>query len=180
MGKRYTHLNAELRAFIAQQQMFFVATAEAQGRINLSPKGLDSLRLLDDTRVVWLNLTGSGNETAAHLRTSPRMTLMFCAFTGDPMILRLYGSARAIHAHDEQWQRHITLFEEIPGARQLIVMNIELVQTSCGFGVPQYKYLAQRKQLTDWAARKGEAGLRDYQRRNNVISLDGRPTGLPE
>lgn len=180
MGKRYTQLNAELEAFIAMQQMFFVATAEAQGRINLSPKGLDSLRLLNASSVLWLNLTGSGNETAAHLRSNPRMTLMFCAFIGDPMILRLYGSARAIHACDAEWSRHIALFDGLPGARQLILMNIDLVQTSCGFGVPQYQYLGQRKQLTDWAARKGKAGLRDYQIKNNVISLDGRPTGIPE
>lgn len=180
MGKRYTQLNAELTAFIAKQQMFFVATAEAQGRINLSPKGLDSLRLLDESSALWLNLTGSGNETAAHLRTSPRMTLMFCAFTGEPMILRLYGTARAIHARQAEWDRHITLFDDLPGARQLILMNIDLVQTSCGFGVPQYKYLGQRTQLTDWAARKGEAGLHDYQRKNNGVSLDGKPTGIAD
>lgn len=178
MGKRYTQLTAELKDFITKQQMFFVATAEAQGRINLSPKGLDSLRLLDDTRVLWLNLTGSGNETAAHLRTSPRMTLMFCAFSGEPMILRLYGTARALHQTDAHWREYIPLFDDLPGARQLILMNIDLVQTSCGFGVPEYKHIRQRTQLADWAARKGEAGLRDYQRKNNVISLDGKPTGI--
>lgn len=178
MGKRYTQLNAELKAFIAKQQMFFVATAEAQGRINLSPKGLDSLRLLDDTTALWRNLTGSGNETAAHLRTSPRMTLMFCAFSGEPMILRLYGSARVIQPGDAQWNDYITLFDDLPGPRQLILVNIDLVQTSCGFGVPQYEYLGQRTQLLEWAARKGEAGLREYQRRNNAISLDGKPTGI--
>lgn len=178
MGKRYTQLNAEHKAFIAKQHMFFVATAEAQGRINLSPKGLDSLRLLDDTSAVWLNLTGSGNETAAHLRTSPRMTLMFCAFSGEPMILRLYGSARMIQAGDAQWRDYIARFDDLPGARQLILVNIDLVQTSCGFGVPQYEYLGQRMQLLEWAAHKGEAGVREYQRKNNVISLDGKPTGI--
>lgn len=180
MGKRYTELSEALKAFIARQQMFFVATAEAEGRINLSPKGLDSLRILDDTTVLWLNLTGSGNETAAHLKANPRMTLMFCAFSGEPMILRLYGSARAFHAHDAEWRRHITMFDELPGARQLILMQVDLVQTSCGFGVPEYAYIGQRTQLPDWAARKGEAGVRDYRRKNNVISLDGKPTGIPD
>lgn len=178
MGKRYSEITLEMQAFIARQKVFFVATAEAQGRINLSPKGLDGLRVVDSNTVVWLNLTGSGNETAAHLRASPRMTLMFCAFEGDPMILRLYGEARAIHRRDLEWTDHIGLFGRRPGARQIVVMKVDLTQTSCGFGVPLYDFRTERDALPIWAERKGEDGLRTYQEQKNIISLDGKPTGM--
>lgn len=178
MAKPYAEITLEMQAFIARQKLFFVATAEAEGRINLSPKGLDSLRVVDSKSVIWLNLTGSGNETAAHIQTSPRMTLMFCAFDGDPLILRLYGAARAIHRRDEEWTAHVGLFGSQPGARQIIVMNVELTQTSCGFGVPLYEFRGQRDALPIWAERKGEAGLKVYQEHKNAISLDGKPTGI--
>lgn len=178
MAKRYAEITLEMQEFIARQKLFFVATAAAQGRINLSPKGLDGLRVLDRNTVVWLNLTGSGNETAAHLRTSPRMTLMFCAFEGDPLILRLYGEARAIHRRDEEWATHIGLFGPRPGARQIIVMKVDLTQTSCGLGVPVYEFRGERDALPIWAERKGEGGLKVYQEQKNVISLDGKPTGI--
>ncbi|MEA3278242.1 MAG: pyridoxamine 5'-phosphate oxidase family protein [Pseudomonadota bacterium] len=179
MGSRCQALESKHRAFIEAQPVFFVATAAREGHINLSPKGLDSLRVLDEGRVAWLNLTGSGNETAAHLRESPRMTLMFCAFSGDPLILRVYGSAHAVHPVDPQWEDLIALFPPLPGARQVILLDIELVQTSCGFAVPVMEYAEQRAVLVDWARKKGEAGIRRYWAEKNAVSLDGLPTGLP-
>jgi hypothetical protein len=178
MGKQFTEIEPSLKAFIEEQKVFFVATAAPEGRVNLSPKGMDTLRILDSKRVVWLNLTGSGNETAAHLLESNRMTVMFCAFEGKPNILRLYGTAKAIHPRDEAWAEFIDLFPPLPGARQLFDMTVELVQTSCGFGVPLMEYVGDRPTLIDWAAKKGEDQLRTYRQQKNTLSLDGKPTGL--
>lgn len=127
MGRQYQALTARLKDFIAAQKLFFTGTAAASGRINVSPKGMDTLRILDDDRIAWLNLTGSGNETAAHVQESRRMTLMFCAFEGDPLILRIYGSARVIHPRDTDWQDYYALFNPLPGARQIFVLTIDLV-----------------------------------------------------
>ena len=180
MAKQYPRLPSHLKRFIRAQPLFFVATAGPQGRINLSPKGLDTLRILDDQRVLWLNLTGSGNETAAHLRLDPRITLMFCAFEGDPLIVRLYGQGRSYHPHDDRWVELYSHFEPTPGARQIIDVQVDLVQTSCGMGVPLMAYQGQRPQLVEWARDKGDAGLRDYWREKNRVSLDGLPTGMDE
>src|SRR5210317_282022 len=117
--------------------MYFVATAGAEGMVNLSPKGMDSLRVLDDATVAWLNLTGSGNESAAHVLENGRMTIMFCSFGKQPLIMRLYGRARVVHRRDEEWARLLDLFPEYPSARQVFVMDIQMVQTSCGYGVPR-------------------------------------------
>ncbi|NND15498.1 MAG: pyridoxamine 5'-phosphate oxidase family protein, partial [Eudoraea sp.] len=143
MGKRGKKLTPRLISFIEEQPLFFVATAMKEGRINLSPKGLDSFRVLSESRVVWLNLTGSGNETATHLNFLDRMTIMFCAFKGNPMILRLYGSAKVYHERDPAWEEFQAHFSDIPGKRQFILMDIDLVQTSCGFGVPYMKYVGE-------------------------------------
>jgi hypothetical protein len=178
MGKRYSEINEELNAFIEKQKLFFTATAAADGRINISPKGMDSLRVLGRNRVVWLNLTGSGNETAAHVRELNRMTLMFCAFEGKPLILRLYGHARVIHPYDAGWEASYALFNPLPGARQIFDLQVDLVQTSCGMGVPLYDYAGDREQLVDWALRKGDAGLKEYQQQKNRTSLDGKPTHI--
>ena len=151
MGRIYDELEEPLQQFIRQQKMFFVATATAEGRINLSPKGLDTFRILDSQRVAWLNLTGSGNETAAHLQTHPRMTIMFNAFEGKPMILRLYGQAKVIHQGDVEWETAAGLFPDMAGTRQIIEMQIESVQTSCGMAVPLYEYQGQRDELVQWA-----------------------------
>lgn len=177
MAKRYPELNEELSAFIRQQKLYFVATA-SDGYVNLSPKGMDSLRILDVNTVAWLNVTGSGNETAAHVLEDRRMTMMFCAFEGKPLILRLYGQARVYHAHDEQWSTLSAHFELLPGARQIFVLDIELVQTSCGLGVPYFEYQGERGQLIDWALNRGPEGLKDYWERKNQVSLDGKPTGI--
>ena len=177
IGKK---LNATLRNFVERQQMFFVATAAADGRVNVSPKGMDSLQVLDDNRIVWLNLTGSGNETAAHLRDTNRMTLMFCAFEGDALILRVYGSANVLHPHDMGWDDAIARFPPMAGSRQNFDMTIDMVQTSCGTGVPLMAFEKQRgpEELLPYYADMGADGVRDYWRRKNVESIDGAPTGI--
>lgn len=180
MGQIYSEITDKLKVFIEAQKLFFVGTATAGGRVNVSPKGMDSLRVLGRNRIAWLNLTGSGNETAAHVREFNRMTLMFCAFEGNPLILRLYGSARAIHRHDADWEACYSLFKPLPGARQIFDMQVELVQTSCGMGVPLYDYAGDREQLIDWAAHKGEAGLQKYWQDKNRTSLDGKPAYIRE
>ncbi|MCB1639459.1 MAG: pyridoxamine 5'-phosphate oxidase family protein, partial [Thiothrix sp.] len=135
MAQQFDQLSTRLIDFIRDQKVFFVGTAPDDGRVNLSPKGMDSLRVLDASHVAWLNVTGSGNETAAHVQENGRMTLMFCAFEGNPLILRLYGKARVYHQHDPEWAGWYERFEPIPGARQVFVLDIDLVQTSCGMAV---------------------------------------------
>ncbi|MEM9648658.1 MAG: pyridoxamine 5'-phosphate oxidase family protein [Bacteroidota bacterium] len=173
MGRQLPQLTPHLIEFIQNQKMFFVATAMEEGSINLSPKGLDSLRVMDPNRVIWLNLTGSGNETAIHLSHKNRITLMFCAFEGDPIILRLYGTAKVYGAGDDTYGKLISLFPEIPGGRQLIDVRIDKVQTSCGMGVPLMNYSAQRQGLVDWATQQGEEGLKKYWKKKNQTSIDG-------
>ena len=180
MAKRYTELSESHRAFIAQQQLFFVGTATADSRVNVSPKGMNSLQILGENRVAWLNVTGSGNESAAHVQLCPRMTIMFCAFAGDPLILRLYGNARVIHRNDPEWQTLFPLFTPLPGARQIFDLTIDLVQTSCGMGVPYYTYDGEREQLNDWAIKKGEAGLQQYWKDKNQLTIDQLPTHIVE
>lgn len=176
MAKSYDRITDKHTRFIIRQQLFFVATAASEGRINLSPKGLDSLRIVTPNQVVWLNLTGSGNETAAHLLQDGRMTLMFCAFEGEPKVLRLYGRARSHQEGSDEWEAHIGRFPRLPGARQVIVMEVEQVASSCGFGVPYFDYVGQREALTEWAENKGAKGIREYWRTRNERSIDGKPT----
>ncbi len=178
MAKFYPCLNTELQEFITAQQMFFVATAPIQGRVNVSPKGIDTLLCLSEHSVAYLDLTGSGNETAAHTRENQRITVMFCSFSAKPLILRLYGKGEAIKPRDREWTELYQLFAPIPGTRQIIKVEIESVQTSCGFGVPLYEYQGQRPNLTDWAEKKGDSGLYDYWQIKNQQSIDGLPTYL--
>lgn len=180
MGKRFNEISEQLKTFIAAQKVFFVGTATDDSRVNISPKGMDSLRVLGSNRVIWLNVTGSGNETAAHLQTHPRMTIMFAAFEGAPMILRLYGTARAIHVSDEEWSALYQYFPPTPGARQIFDLQVDLVQTSCGMAVPFFDYVDEREQLTNWAISKGEEGVKAYWKEKNQLSLDGTPTGIAE
>ncbi|MGL4742929.1 MAG: pyridoxamine 5'-phosphate oxidase family protein [Dermatophilaceae bacterium] len=179
MATQYAEITDRHAAFIARQQMYFVATAARDGRVNLSPKGLDSLRVLTPNRVMWLNGTGSGNETAAHLLDSPRMTVMFCAVEGKPLILRLYGTARALHQGDDGWAEALELFPPMAGTRNVIDLDVDLVQTSCGFGVPLFDYVGQRDLMASWADTKGPDGIAAYQQQKNRVSIDGLPTGLP-
>ncbi|RUM94252.1 MAG: pyridoxamine 5'-phosphate oxidase family protein [Thiothrix sp.] len=179
MAKQYKEISPKLQGFITEQKIFFVATAPKDGHINLSPKGMDTLRVMNKSRVLWLNLTGSGNETAAHLLESNRMTLMFCAFEGKPLILRLYGKATIINTTNAQWQDSLCLFPESTGARQIIDMQVDLVQTSCGMGVPYLKFQEERPLLKDWAEKKGTEGLKQYRLEKNQVSINGQPTGTP-
>ena len=180
MSKFYTELDEKLREFITNQKIFFVGTADTDGRVNVSPKGLDSLEILNSNQLIWLNLTGSGNETAAHMLEQPRMTLMFCSFEGKPLILRVYGKARAIHARDEEWAEWSALFPEYPGARQIFLLDVDSAQTSCGFAVPNYQYQEDRGELVDWTEKIGDEGVKNYWKKNNQTSIDGKPTNLFE
>lgn len=178
MAKFYDSINSTLQEFISNQKIFFVSTAAKSGRINLSPKGMDSFRIVDENKILWLNLTGSGNETAAHIQQVNRMTIMFCAFDGNPLILRLYGTARAIHTQDKDWDQYYTHFNATAGARQIFEMQVESVQTSCGFAVPLMDYHEDRDILKNWAEKKGEKAIKDYWEEKNVTSIDGLPTGI--
>lgn len=178
MAQLYPALSDKHTQFIAAQKMFFVGTATADSRINVSPKGLDALRVLDPQRVVWLNVTGSGNETSAHVQADARMTVMFCAVEGAPLILRLYGKARVVHHNDAGWAALVAHFKPLPGARQIFDLAIDSVQTSCGMGVPLYDYRGERGQLEAWAEKKGDAGLHDYWTQKNQSSIDGLPTNI--
>jgi hypothetical protein len=140
---------------------------------------MDTLRVTGPNRVLWLNLTGSGNETAAHLLDNRRLTIMLCAFEGDPKILRLYGQAVAHHPGDEDWNELLSLFPALPGARQVIEMTVDLVHTSCGFGVPLFDYRGEREALKAWAERRGADGVAEYWQAKNRLSIDGKPTGIP-
>ena len=175
-------LNTTLRNFIERQPVFFVGTADRFGRVNVSPKGMDTLRVLSDNRILWLNLTGSGNETAAHVLAARRMTLMFCAFEGPAMILRVYGRARVVHPRDAEWEETAARFEKFAGSRQIFDLRIDLVQTSCGTGVPEMAVVRSRaeEELEPYYADMGPDGLRDYWQRKNVTSIDGKPTGIFE
>jgi hypothetical protein len=178
MGQRNNSLSQKQIDFIREQKVFFVATAMPEGRINLSPKGMNTFAVSSPERIIWLNLSGSGNETAAHLSYDKRMTIMFCAFEGKPTILRLYGTARVYHQRDDFWKQNIHHFPDFLGSRQLIDLKIELVQTSCGFGVPVMEYKEERDLLESWAENKGVEGLKEYYHNKNTISLDGHPTGI--
>jgi hypothetical protein len=177
MGKVYDSISSEHQAFLERQPVFFVASAplSASGHVNLSPKGLDSFRIVDPNTVMYLDLTGSGNETAAHLAENGRLTLMFCAFDGSPKILRLYCRGRVVTRAAHEYAEARLRFPPLPGVRQIVVGHVESVQTSCGFGVPLLSLVAQRDQLPRWSESKGEEGLVEYRRTRNAISLDGLP-----
>ncbi|CAN5543457.1 pyridoxamine 5'-phosphate oxidase family protein [soil metagenome] len=181
MAKQFSRIGAAHHEFILRQKVFFTGSATAGSRVNISPKGLDALRILDDLTVAYLDQTGSGSETAAHLRADGRLTIMFCAFEGPPLILRLYGRGRSLPrgtpAYDALLEKTFG-GEEPLGSRQIIVLDIDLVQTSCGFGVPLFDYKAERPTLARWAEAKGEQGLIDYRREKNARSMDELPTGL--
>jgi hypothetical protein len=180
MAQQYPGLNDQLTKFIEAQKIFFVGSAAAEGRINVSPKGQDSLRVLDANTIVWMNLTGSGNETAAHLREINRITLMWCAFEGPPMILRAYGNAEVFHPRDDGFAELAQLIPSTTGTRQYFRVNIDLVQTSCGYAVPLMDYQEERRALTLWSEKKGDEGIAEYWEEKNQRSLDGLPTGISD
>ena len=178
MAVQFPELSDELSQFIGAQKVFFVATAAPDGRINLSPKGQDSLRVLNSREILWMNLTGSGNETAAHLAEFNRITMMWCAFEGPPRILRVYGTAQVFHPRDARWAEFSTQLPSTPGTRQYFLVSIDLVQTSCGYAVPFMNYVEDRRVLSTWAEKKGEEGIAEYWQKRNRLSIDGKPTGI--
>lgn len=183
MSKFFASIEAQHRDFIEKQKLFFVASAAADARVNVSPKSADTLRLIDERTAVYIDRTGSGNETAAHLRADGRLTFMFCALDGAPLILRLYGRGQALTRGGEAYAHLLrSSFDgaEPPGARQMILLDVESVQTSCGFAVPLYDYAGERDGLDRWALAKGEDALDAYRREKNRQSIDGLPTGLFE
>ena len=183
VAKDYPALNAHHRDFIASQHFFFTASAAAGTRINISPRSTDMLRVLGDNAVVYLDRTGSGNETAAHLLADGRLTIMFCAVDGPPLILRLYGHGRAIRRGSSEYATLLAeqfADSEPLGARQMIVLDFDLVKTSCGYGVPFFEYKGERETMDKWANAKGVDGIEAYWREKNLASQDGLPTGLQE
>ncbi|MFM7280174.1 MAG: pyridoxamine 5'-phosphate oxidase family protein, partial [Planctomycetia bacterium] len=177
MGKLYASIDESLAAFLSAQKLFFVATAplSAHGHINLSPKGLDSFRILGPRKVAYLDLTGSGIETHAHTRENGRITLMFCAFEGPPKIVRIHGRARAIEPGMPGFDELAATFPALPGLRSIIIVEAERISDSCGYGVPLYRFEGERSTLIDWAVKKGPQAVRDYQLSKNRLSIDELP-----
>ena len=175
MSKLYEAITPELSAWIAQQHMFFVATAPlaANGHVNCSPKGLDTLRILGPTQVAYLDLTGSGSETIAHVRENGRIVFMFCAFSGPPNIVRLHGRAKIVTPASGEWPSLCALFPPQRGVRTIVLADIARVSDSCGYAVPKFDYVEERQALVRWAENKGNEGLREYREQNNTQSIDG-------
>lgn len=180
MGKFNDSIKPAHSAFIKKQHIFFVATAplSEKGKINLSPKGLNCFKVLSENEVAYMDLISSGNETSAHTLENGRITFMFCSFEDSPNILRLYGKGFAVLPGTKDWEIYSPHFKIYPSTRQIIVANIDLVQTSCGFGVPLYEYTGERNIHFEWAETKGTEGLVEYVREKNLKSLDGLPTDL--
>ena len=177
MGRTIESISPPLREWIERQPMFFVATAPSgeDGHVNLSPKGLDTFRVLDERTVAYLDLTGSGAETIAHLRQNGRITLMFCAFEGQPRIFRLYGTGEVLRPGDAGYAALAGLFPQLPGVRSIIKVTAERLSTSCGFAVPLMTKVADRDVLVDWAEKKGLDGIEEYWAEKNAVSIDGLP-----
>jgi hypothetical protein len=181
MAKLIPTIDTACREFISRQRIFFAASAASGAHINLSPRGTDAFAVLDDLTVAYLDRTGSGNETAAHLKADGRLTLMFCAFDGPPNILRLYGRGEVLRRGGEAYRAVLASAfggVEPAGARQIVRLRVDRVQTSCGYGTPLFDYRGERPSLDNWSQSKGEEGLEAYRREKNVVSIDGLPTGL--
>ena len=178
MAKQFDSLSDDHSAFIAAQHIFFCGTAAEDGRVNVSPKGMDSLRVLSPNRIIWRNLTGSGNETAGHLAKVNRMTLMWCGFEKRPMIMRTFGSAKTLHADNVGFDELNKLFAQSDGARQIYDMQIDLVQTSCGYAVPYYDHAGHRDTLEKWTDDRGPEQIRTFWRERNLETIDGFPTHI--
>jgi len=179
MAKFYSTINEQHRQFMASQPVFFTASAASNGHINVSPKGYDAFRILDEKTVAYMDLTGSGNETSAHIEENGRLTIMFCSFGNEPMIMRLFGTAKVIVKSHPDWSQHQALFPSFAGQRQIIVLEVEKVQTSCGYGVPLMRFESHRSMMQEWGEKKEQQqSLRAYQTKNNARSMDGLPTTL--
>ncbi|WP_372663372.1 pyridoxamine 5'-phosphate oxidase family protein [Cohnella sp.] len=182
MGKQFAAMLPEHEEFIRRQHLFFVGSAplSEEGHVNVSPKGHDSFRILSENRVAYLDMTGSGNETSAHIHENGRVTVMFCAFEGPPNILRLYGTGTVVLPGSSEWESLYPLFTPLPGARQIITIDVHKVQTSCGYSIPFMTYEDERETLQRWSVQKGEEGLKQYRQEKNSASIDGLPTPLGE
>lgn len=180
MSKFYDGLTDTVRAFIAAQPVFFVATAPREGRLNISPKGMDTFRCLDDRTVAFLNLSGSGNETAAHLLDDGRITVMMTSFGDKAMTLRMYGRGRSIHERDPEWAELLPKFPVFEGARQIIVIELDSLMTSCGGGTPEMTFVRRRTIPEDYAVRLGRETVKGYWATHSAKSIDGLPTGILE
>jgi len=178
MGQSFDKLNSSHYQFISNQKIFFVATAPKVGRVNLSPKGMDCFRIIDDHTVLYLDVTGSSNETSAHIHDDGRVTMMFCSFDDKALILRLYGKGEVIQKKEDRWEKLLLLFPQYPGVRQIILLHVESIRESCGASIPFYDYRGERDELLNWLDNKGDKGIIDYQRINNIKSIDGHDTGL--
>ena len=177
MGKLYSAITPQLAAWVQQQHLFFVGTAPlaADGHVNCSPKGLDTLRILGAAEVAYLDLTGSGAETIAHIRENGRIVFMFCALSGPPNIVRLHGTATVVTPDCDAWPGLCAHFPEQFGARSIIHATITRISDSCGYAVPEFEYVAERDALQRWAQKKGGAGLLRYREEHNLRSIDGLP-----
>jgi predicted pyridoxine 5'-phosphate oxidase superfamily flavin-nucleotide-binding protein len=178
MSTVHERIDPRLRAFIERQHVFFVATAPTNpaGHVNVSPKGIGgTFAVIDDSTVAYLDITASGAETIAHLRDNGRITLMFCAFEGPPNVVRLHGHGRFVTVYDDGFADLLTLFDEHRGARAVVIVDVERVSDSCGYGVPLLTHVGERDLLPEYMERKGEAGQVEYRRRKNTVSIDGLP-----
>jgi hypothetical protein len=177
MGKLYDGITPDLANWLLQQRLFFVATAPlaAEGLVNCSPKGMDTFRILDQREVAYLDLTGSGIETVAHLRENARIVLMFCAFSGPPQIVRLHGAGEVVAPPSTDYPELRALFPEYPGARAVVRVRVTRISDSCGYAVPRYEYAGERDTLVRWAESKGTDGLTKYRQEKNAYSLEGLP-----
>jgi len=173
MGQQFSELSEQHVKFISEQKIYFVGTAAESGNVNLSPKGGDSLRVINSREIAWLNLTGSGNESASHVLKNPRMTLMFCAFEGKPLILRAYGEAKVLHQQDRGWDEYSSRFPVSVASRQIFVLDVSLVQSSCGMSVPYFSYDGDRDNLAKWSEKQGKEGIEKYWIKKNQKSIDG-------
>jgi hypothetical protein len=178
VGQRFPTISDRHRAFIEAQRIFFVASAAPGGRVNVSPKGMATFRVLGPNEAAYLDSTGSGSETRAHL-VGPgdgRLTVMFCAFEGPPLVLRLYGRGQSLMRGTPGYEALLPCFDEIPGARQIVRLQVDLVQASCGMGVPLFGYKDDRRDLVRHWVRQGADNLRKYWGAKNAKSIDGLPT----
>jgi hypothetical protein len=177
MGDALDRIEPAHAEWLEAQPMFFVATAPSgpEGHVNVSPKGYDTLRVLDERTVAYLDLTGSGAETVAHLRQNGRITLMWCAFAGPPRIVRVYGTGDVVRPGDDEWDALASRFPERPGARAVVRVRLERMTSSCGYSVPFMDYTGERPTLDQWSGRKGPEGLADYRAEKNAVSIDGLP-----
>ncbi len=175
MGKEYDRIDDKIAAWIAKQKLFFVSTAplSGDGRVNCSPKGMDTFRVLGERTIGYLDMTGSGVETIAHLKENGRIVVMMCAFEGPPKIFRFHGKGTVFETGTEGFEKRIGAFDRYPGTRSIVEIAVDRISDSCGFTVPLYEFKEDRDALLKWAETKGETGIEDYQREKNRLSVDG-------